>query len=131
MAQADTPAAAAGAGPKVRMVKDVMSSPAVTATTSETIAVASTRMTEHLVGSVVVADGKRPVGILTERDLVRFAATGGDASTTKVSEWMTENPSTIGPGVEVKEAWKQLSEKHYRHIPVVASTGELLGIVSM
>jgi citrate synthase len=121
----------AAPGPKVRMVKDVMSSPAVTARTSETIAAASTRMTEHLVGSVVVVDGQRPVGILTERDLVRFAATGGDASTTKVSEWMTENPSTIGPSVEVKEAWNQLSEKHYRHIPVVSGTGELLGIVSM
>src|SRR5687768_17664274 len=118
-------------GPKVRMVKDVMSSPAVTAMTSETIAMASTRMADHLVGSVVVVDGQRPVGILTERDLVRFAATGGDASTTKVSEWMPENPSTIGPSVEVKEAWKQLPEKHYRHIPVTSGTGELLGIVSM
>ncbi|HEX7167125.1 MAG TPA: citrate synthase [Acidimicrobiales bacterium] len=119
------------AGPKVRTVGDVMSSPAVTATTSESLADVSARMQEHLVGSVVVVDGSRPVGILTERDLVRFAATGGDSLRVKVSEWMTEGPSTIGPKVEVREAWNRLSEKGYRHIPVVADTGELLGIVSM
>jgi citrate synthase len=120
-----------GAGAKVRTVGDVMSSPAVIATTSETVAAASLRMQDRLVGSVVVVDGDRPVGILTERDLVRFAATGADASRTKVSEWMTESPSTIGPKVEVTEAWNRLSEKGYRHIPVVDAGGGLLGIVSM
>jgi citrate synthase len=116
---------------EVRTVADVMSSPAVTATTSDTVAQASRRMQDRLVGSVVVVDGNRPVGILTERDLVRFAATGADASSTKVSEWMTEGPSTIGPKVEVTEAWKRLSEKGYRHIPVVEEDGSLRGIVSM
>ena len=121
----------ASVGPKVRTVGDVMSSPAVTATTSETVAEASRRMQDRLVGSVVVVDGNRPLGILTERDLVRFAAAGGDATATKVSEWMTEKPSTIGAGVEVTEAWRRLSEMGYRHIPVVTDNGELRGIVSM
>ena len=44
---------------------------------------------------------------------------------------MTENPSTIGPDVEVTEAWRRLSEKGYRHIPVVDGSGDLVGIVSM
>ena len=117
-------------GAKVRTVADIMSSPPVTATPSETIAVAASRMREEKVGSVVVVDGTRPIGILTERDLVRFGASGADGSASKVSEWMTEDPDTVAPEVEVVDAWKSLAEHGYRHIPVV-SNGELVGIVSM
>ena len=120
---ADSPA-------KTRTVADIMSSPAVTATPSETMAEATGRMQETKVGSVVVVDGNRAIGILTERDLVRFAASGADASATKVSEWMTDDPNTVAPDVEVTEAWKSLAEHGYRHIPVVKD-GELVGIVSM
>src|SRR5207237_2658049 len=92
-------------GAKVRTVAGIMSSQPVTATTSETIAVAAGRMREERVGSVVVVDGTRPIGILTERDLVRFGASGADGSTSKVSEWMTEDPDTVAPEVEVVDAW--------------------------
>ena len=117
-------------GAKVRTVADVMSHPPVTATPSETIAEATGRMREHRVGSVVVVDGERAIGILTERDLVRFAASGADASVTKVSEWMTEDPDHVAPGIEVTDAWKSLAEHGYRHIPVVDGQ-RLVGIVSM
>ncbi|TML41485.1 MAG: citrate synthase [Actinobacteria bacterium] len=121
---ADAPSA------RTRTVADVMSSPPVTATTSQTLAEAATRMSEARVGSVVVVDGVRPIGILTERDLVRFAASGADGSSTKVSEWMTASPDTVAPEVEVTEAWRNLAEHGYRHIPVVAD-GALVGVVSM
>jgi citrate synthase len=117
-------------GAKVRTVADVMSHPPVTATPSETIAEATSRMRDHRVGSVVVVDGERPIGILTERDLVRFASSGADTSATKVSEWMTEDPDCVAPGIEVTEAWKSLAEHGYRHIPVV-DDNRLVGIVSM
>ena len=61
-----------------RTVGELMSSPPVTATPSETVAETAARMREHQVGSVVVVDGRRPIGILTERDLIRFAAAGGE-----------------------------------------------------
>jgi len=120
----------AEAGAKTRTVGDIMSHPVVTAEPAETIAVVGGRMREHRVGSVIVVDGKRPVGILTERDMVRFAASGADASTAKVSEWMTENPDTVSPDEEVADAYVSLAEHGYRHIPVVAN-GEVAGIVSM
>src|SRR5437763_1437014 len=53
-----------------------------------------------------------------------------DASATKVSEWMTEDPDTVSSIVEVTEAWRSLAEHKYRHIPVV-DDGELVGVVSM
>ena len=115
---------------KVRTVADVMSTPVVTASPSETVAEAASRMSERRVGSVVVVDGLRPIGILTERDLIRFAAAGADPTGTKVSEWMTGDPDCIAPDIEVAEAWTGLGEHGYRHMPVVKDN-ELVGLVSM
>ena len=114
----------------VRTVAEVMSSPSVTALPSETVAEAAARMVERRVGSVVVVDGNRPIGILTERDLVRFGASGAEGSGTKVSEWMTADPDCVGPDLSVQEAFASLAEHGYRHIPVVEG-GELLGVVSL
>jgi citrate synthase len=120
----------AAAGGKVRTIADVMSRPPVTATEGELVAEAAARMNERAVGSVVVVDGNRPVGILTERDMIRVASSTADLSTAKVGEWMTPQPDTIGPDVEVTEAWRSFSERGYRHIPVVNGTA-LVGIVTM
>jgi citrate synthase len=116
--------------PTVRTVAEVMSSPPVTAVPSETIAEAAARMVERRVGSVIVVDDTRPIGILTERDLVRFGASGAEGSGTKVSEWMTADPDCVGPEVSVQEAFASLAEHGYRHIPVVEG-GVLVGVVSL
>src|SRR5450432_2060275 len=112
-----------------------MSQPVVTAQPAETVALAAQHMREHRVGSVVVIDhDDRAIGILTERDMIRLAAAGSDASSAKVSEWMTGDPDTIGPDVEARAAFTTLAEHGYRHIPVVDNTGageKLVGIVSM
>jgi citrate synthase len=116
-----------------------MSRPVVTAQPAETVAVAAQYMREGKVGSVVVVDhDDRAIGILTERDMIRLAAAGSDASTAKVSEWMTADPYTVGPDVEARAAFASLAERGYRHIPVVDNTGSgdasgprLVGIVSM
>jgi len=114
-----------------RTVGEIMSSPVTTASAAETVAVAAARMRELKVGSVVVVDAAgRATGILTERDMLRFAAAGSDASTAKVSEWMTSEPYTVAPGVPAREAFATLAEHGYRHIPVV-DAGTLVGIVSM
>jgi len=115
---------------KVRTIADVMSRPPVTASSSELVSEAATRMDERKVGSVVVVDGARPIGILTERDLIRVASSSADLASAKVGEWMTPQPHTLGPDVEVGEAWTTFSEKGYRHIPVVHG-GQLIGIVTM
>jgi citrate synthase len=117
-------------GAKVRTVSDLMTPDVLTATPSETIADVSTRMGDRKVGSIVVVDDTRPVGILTERDMIKIAASGTDTSIAKVSEWMTENPDTVGPDVEVDDAFHRLTEHGYRHMPVV-DDGKLLGIVSL
>jgi citrate synthase len=118
-------------GAVIRTVGEIMSSPVVTADPSDTVVEAAGRMEERAVGSVVVVDSThRAVGILTERDLIRFAAAGDDPRGTKVSEWMTEDPATVGPDAPVIEAFAWLADHGYRHIPVVDGEG-LVGIVSM
>ena len=113
-----------------RTVAEVMSTPPVTALSSETVAAASERMAEHGVGSVVVVDGERPIGILTERDLVRFAATGVASADTKVSEWMTEAPDTVPPDLSVQAALAHVESHPYRHLPVTEGD-RLVGVVSL
>src|SRR5437764_7182794 len=117
-------------GAKVRTVADLMAADVLTATPSETIADVSARMGERKVGSIVFVDDTRPVGILTERDMIKVAASGTDTSIAKVSEWMTENPDTVDPEVDVDDAFHRLTEHGYRHMPVV-DNGKLVGIVSL
>jgi citrate synthase len=117
-------------GSSAPTVAELMSTPVVTATPDETLAEAASRMREKHVGSVVVVQDDKPVGILTERDMIRIAAAGADTSTASVSEWMTPNPDSVAPGVPAAEAFASLSEHGYRHIPVVDGT-QLVGLVSM
>jgi citrate synthase len=107
------------------MTKDVL-----TATGTESVSKVSGRMIERGVGSVVISDGRKPVGIFTERDLVRAAAAVADLSTAKVSEWMTENPDTVSASTQVNAAFQSLTEHGYRHFPVV-DDDRLVGMISM
>src|SRR4051794_29837731 len=111
-------------------VAEVMSAPPVTAAPSELISEAAARMRDRGVGSVIVVDDERPIGILTERDLVRFGAAGADAGGTKVSEWMTGDPDCVAPDLLVQDAFASLATHGYRHIPVVDGD-RLVGVVSM
>src|SRR6476619_688384 len=115
---------------KTRTVGDIMSTPVIVAGPDDKVAEAAARMREQRVGSVVVVDGSRPVGILTERDLVRIAAAGADTGTATVRDWMTANPDSVAPDVEAATAFASLSQHGYRHIPVV-DNDEVVGIVSM
>src|SRR5947209_8595489 len=117
-------------GAKVRTVADVMTRDVLTASASEPLAKASGKMIERKVGSVIVVDADKAVGILTERDLVRATAAGADLASALVSEWMTTDADTVGPTVDLKGAFDSLSKHGYRHFPVVED-GQLVGVVSL
>ena len=113
-----------------KTVAEVMTAPALLAARDETLSGAAARMAERGVGSVVVVEAGRPVGILTERDVLRAAAAGADPGTTTVERWMTADPECLDTEASIDDAWRQLGERGYRHIPVVAGE-EFKGIVSM
>jgi len=105
--------------------------PVVVASTDETLrSVARTLWLED-VGAVVVKDGDRPVGILTERDLVRCAAHGEDLDSVRVGDAMTTNLIAVRPQDTVQDAAYQMLGSGIRHLPVEDETGRLLGMISI
>ena len=81
-------------------------------------------------GSAVVMEGSWLVGIFTERDVLRAAASGSDLTSSPVSEWMTRDPVTAGPDVDADDAAETMMGQGFRHLPVVDGT-TVLGIVSL
>jgi len=111
-------------------VAAVMTQPVVTAQAGETLHVAAERMRDHGIGSLVVVEGNRPVGIVTERDLLRATAAAAEPATTPVADWMVAEVECVHPDATVDQAWQQLADHGYRHIPVVVGD-ELKGILSL
>jgi CBS domain-containing protein len=114
----------------VTTIAEVMSSGLVSVSPTATIAEAATVMGEHRVGSALVMDGDRLVGIFTERDTVRALSQDFDAPGHPVSHWMTADPVTIGKDVEVDAALSLMLERGFRHLPV-KDGDDVIGIVSM
>ena len=107
-----------------------MSTSLHTVSPSTTVGEAVALMAQYRVGSTVVMDGTRLVGIFTERDTVRAISQSHDAPAHEVSSWMTQEPMTVGPEDEVEAALNTMLEHGFRHLPVVES-GEVVGIVSI
>ena len=101
------------------IVRDLMTSPAVTCAANDTLAEAARAMQQADTGSVVVTDDGKVVGILTERDLLRAAAVQGNPDREQVRLWMTSRPDVLGPDERADAAWASLTSHHYRHLPVV------------
>ena len=95
-----------------------------------TLEEAAEAMVDAGTGSLAVVDGRRLVGIITERDVVRAVGEEEDPSEEEVREWMTEDPDTFSPETDVEEAASWLLEAGYRHMPVMEGD-ELLGVVSI
>lgn len=111
-------------------VSAAMTEPAITAAPTESLGTAAARMREHGIGSVVVIERNQPVGILTERDLLLAAAELAEPAAALVSEWMHRDPECVQADATIDDAWKQLADRGYRHIPVTVGD-ELKGIISM
>ena len=88
-------------------------------------------MASHGVGALLVMEGERLAGIVSERDYARKVILMQRRSeTTRVSEIMTVSVITVPPGVRAHEGLEIMTERHIRHLPVVDS-GTVIGIVSI
>lgn len=89
-------------------------------------------MLERRVGSVVVVDAKKVVGIFTERDVLKkLALSGRDPAKVPVDELMTAPVKTATPETTPGDALGTMLEYHFRHLPVVDSAGRLRGVLSI
>jgi CBS domain-containing protein len=99
---------------------------------SATVQEACARMRDRRVGAVLVTDeAGRLVGIFTGRDAVcRCLASAKDAAELTLAEVMTRNPDTMPPGKTAIEALRLMQDGGFRHVPVVARGGKIVGVVS-
>jgi CBS domain-containing protein len=110
-------------------VSEIMTSAAVTDQSDDTLAEAARKMWKQQTGSLLVVDGEDLVGIVTERDVLKAVATGVPLEETRISEVMTKDLVTVGPGTSLREAAKVMADKWIRHLPVLDG-GKLVGILS-
>jgi CBS domain-containing protein len=93
---------------------------------------AACAMTRANCGSLLIIDSAGAMqGIVTERDLMtRVLARSLDANATLVTQVMTRHPHCVGPDMKVADAVLVMTERGFRHLPIVDQTGRVLGVFS-
>jgi CBS domain-containing protein len=109
-------------------VTAVMGTNLLTASAGDALTDAAHRMAERRVGAILVTDGTRLEGILTERDIMR--AVGQSSIDGTVSDWMTRHPDTATRSTTIGEAAAMMVHGGYRHVPIVEGD-HAVGIVSI
>ena len=112
------------------LVRDVMSKDVKTVRPNSTINEVVRKMNKFEIGSIVVADGEKPVGIITERDILRRVLEVTVASEAlKAKEIMSTPILTIDSQATTEEAATLMNSKRIKKIPVLEN-GKLVGIVT-
>jgi CBS domain-containing protein len=112
------------------LVREVMSTALHYVNPTTTVGEAVALMAQHRIGSTLVMEGARLVGIFTERDTVRALSNSYDAPSHEVSSWMTRDPMTVSPDTATDDALKTMLANNFRHLPVMEN-GDVIGIVSI
>lgn len=119
------------------IVKTILKSKArgagiVSVTPEASIGDAARLLAEHRIGAVLVMDGDKVAGILSERDIVRGLAARGDVcSGARVRDLMTADVLVCGEDDTVEHLMETMTARRIRHLPVVDGAGEVLGMVTI
>ena len=119
------------------LVKQILSMKAsgdiITIRPAATVADAARLLSEKRIGAIVVSDdGRTPLGILSERDIVRELSKSGAAVLDRpVSDLMTRKLVTCTTGEDALAILERMTEGRFRHLPVVDDAGEMIGLVSI
>lgn len=112
-------------------VSQVMQTNLVTASPKTTVFEAAKLMDDENVGTVLIVDDKKLLGMVTDRQIViKTIAHKRDISTTTLSEIMTKWPMSIFPDTTCKEALEIMGDYGYRRLPV-EKDGKLIGVISI
>lgn len=114
-------------------ILDLCSEDVVVARPGESLRRAARRMVERGVGALVVVDAlNHPLGILTDRDLMRqVAAEGRDPARTRVAEVMSGPAVWIRETASLEEALAEMERLRVRRLPVIDDTERLAGILTL
>lgn len=96
-----------------------------------TVCEAVDEMNRHRIGSIVVLENGAPIGIFTERDVLRrVVGEGVNPKVTRVRDVMTSDLITISPETTIEQTMTLFADKGCRHLPVLAG-GRLVGLISI
>ncbi len=114
------------------LVREGMNQIVVTVGPDHTLREAARRMTDHNVGAAVVMDNEQSgPGIITERDLLRSNGRGEDIDSERVGDHLATNLIFAHTDWPLEQAAKEMAKGHFRHVIVLDSRGEAVGILSM
>jgi CBS domain-containing protein len=111
-------------------IRDIMTTDVTTIGPEATAMDAARLMRDQDIGDVIVADGDRPIGIVTDRDLVIRALADGKDGGAPVGEVCSRDLTTVTPEDGVDRAISAMRDKAVRRLPVV-DDGRLVGVVSL
>ncbi len=102
-----------------------------TLTPQTTVLEALKSLEEFNVGALLVVNGEKILGVVSERDIVRqLAKNETSQSGPTSSQWMTSNVIVVSPSTSINDCMQLMSKAHIRHLPVVED-GHLLGMISI
>ena len=111
-------------------VKDAMVSRVITARSSQTVLEGSKIMAKEDVGSLLVVEGSRPIGIVTREDIVaKITAKDLKASEIKIKDIMSTKIISSTPDEDISVAARKMSKYGFERLPVI-NMGKLVGIIS-
>jgi CBS domain-containing protein len=113
-----------------KTVKDIMAKDCVTVTLQDNVFEIALKMKQHDIGFVPVVDGKKLVGVVTDRDLVIRGYAEKKSGSAAVQEVITKDIATIDANTSIDEAAKIMAKDQIRRLPVVEN-GELIGVVAI
>jgi len=115
-----------------QQVRDVMTPNPKTVTEKDSVLDVARIMRDQDTGVVPVVDGRKIIGMVTDRDIVvRAIADGKDISSVRVNEVMSKQVQTVNEDASVREVLEVMSGAQIRRVPVVNRNNEIVGIVSM
>jgi CBS domain-containing protein len=116
---------------KVKNILATKGTRVITIRPEQSVKEAVALLTEHDIGSLVVVNERgQPVGIISERDIVRGAARREDVFSQPVSQLMTKEIITGLPQDDLMSVAHTMTEKRFRHFPIM-DQGKLIGIISI
>lgn len=104
---------------------------AITVTKSETLSTVAKVMKEHNIGAVLVEENRRPVGIVTDRDLALAIGAGGKSVYSEVQEVMTPHVLAMSEETDFLTATHMMRERKVRRLPIVDKQDRLVGMVTL
>ena len=115
---------------EMRKIEQIMTSGVATVAPDISIHDVLIRMAEEKISCIVVADGQVPVGIFTERDVVRIVTDGSELQNVPISNFMSSPVRTMDIGTTVHTAAMMMQQQNIRRIVVVDHAGRIMGIIT-